>query len=212
MTEEHKTHEQMLAKQALEAHEVKEVLNFFKKHKTTIIYGLATVVAISIVIPVLNQKKINHNAVAGQLLTNAQSDEELQLIIDKHANTSAAPGALLALARSAYNRGEYAKAQTSYNEFLKKFAKHDMAAIAAYGQAACLEAQDNLDAAAAEYQKTADAYAGNFVAPMALFNKGRLLATQGKTTDAIIAFESTISADTTGTWSSQAQNELSKLK
>ncbi|MFC1467198.1 tol-pal system YbgF family protein [Verrucomicrobiota bacterium] len=179
MTEEHKTHEEMVAQHELETHEVKEVLNFFKKHGNMIGYTATALIAVFAITTFLNTKRAQKNAEAGHLLMTANSSEELQVIVDKHANTSAAPGALLALARSAYNKGDYETAQATYNKFLKKHGKHDMAAIAAYGQAACLEALGDLEAAAAEYQKVADEYKDSFIAPMALSNKSKLLAKQG---------------------------------
>lgn len=210
MTEEPTTHEKLAAQHALEASEVTEVLKFFKKYGHLIGYILAALIAAFAITSFRNAKAAQQSATANQLLMNAGSDEELQLIIDTYANTAAAPSALLGLARSAFNQGDYDKAQASYNAFLKDYGNHDMAAIAAYGQAACLEALNQLDAAAAEYQKVADENSGSFVVPMALLNKAKLLARQGKTDAAIQAFEDTIKADSTGTWSAQAETEIAK--
>lgn len=211
MTEEHKTHEKMVAQHKLEKHEVTEVLAFFKKYGHFIGYAVAAIVAAFAITSFLNTKKAQNNAAAGQMLLTASNDQDLQQIIDEHADTSAAPSALLALARSAYNKGDYEKAQALYNDFLKRYAKHDMAAIAAYGQAACLEALGNMDAAVAEYQKVADENKGSFVAPMALFSEGKLLAAQGKNDEASKAFEASLQADATGSWSEDIQLEMAKL-
>jgi predicted negative regulator of RcsB-dependent stress response len=212
MTEEHKSHEEIIAKHKLEQSEVTEVLNFFKKYGKMIGYGISALVIIFAISTFAKAKRHQANAAAGQLLMIASTDDAFQQIIDNYGQTSAAPGALLALARSAYNKGAYETAQTAYNDFLKKYSSHDMAGIAAYGQAACLEAQNNLEAAAAEYQKTADEYPGSFVVPMALLNQGNVLVQLGKTADAIIAYENTVAADPSGTWRAQAQNKLASLR
>jgi predicted negative regulator of RcsB-dependent stress response len=212
MTEEHKSHEEIIAKHKLEQSEVVEVLNFFKKYGKMIGYGISALVIIFAISTVAKNKRHQANAEAGQLLMTASSEDAFQQIIDKYAQTSAAPSALLALARSAYNKGEYEIAQAAYNDFLKKYSSHDMAAIAAYGQAACLEAQNNLEAAATEYQKTADEYPESFIVPMALLNQGNVLVQLGKNDEAISAFENTLIADPSGTWRAQAQNKLASLR
>ncbi len=207
-----KTHEKMAAQRELESKEVTEVLNFLKKygHIIGIVVGLLVLAygAISF----KNAKKAQQNATAGQLLMVAGTDAQLETIATNFANTPSAPAAVLALARSAYNDGEFDKAQEQYTNFLAKYANNEMAYIANYGQAACLEAQNKIDEAIAAYQVVADENAESFIAPIALFRKAKLLEAQGKTGDAIATFETVIETDETGAWGNQAETALLKLR
>lgn len=73
-------------------------------------------------------------------------------VVGDYPGTEAAERALLLAAGALFAEGKYAEAQTQFSRFLDEQARHPLAADAAYGKAAALEAQGKLDEALAAYQ------------------------------------------------------------
>jgi len=190
--QEQKRHEHALEQHALQEHEVQSVLRFFQEYGRAIVFSISTVVIVILIAFFVQNRNAAKEVQASQMLMRAFTPEGFEQILNDYTSTAAAPAALLATARTAYNQGDYEKAAAAYQRFLTEFGRHEAAWIAEFGQAACLEAQQETEAALAEYRKLAKQPDGHLVLPIALTGQIRCLEQLGRTTEAIQACEELI--------------------
>lgn len=79
-------------------------------------------------------------------------------IAEQYPGTSAAERALVEGGVAFFSQADYEKAEKTFSDFLKRFPSSPFVSTAAYGIAACLDAQGKNDAAVAEYQKVIKTY------------------------------------------------------
>ena len=79
-------------------------------------------------------------------------------IAEQYPGTSAAERALVEGGVAFFSQADYEKAEKTFSDFLKRFPSSPFVGTAAYGIAACLDAQGKNDAAVAEYQKVIKTY------------------------------------------------------
>lgn len=104
----------------------------------------------------------------GKVITLAEE------LIGKYAGTPAAAQGMLVLANRHFSQGNYGEAQRLYETYLDDYGQTDVLIYGAWsGIASCMEAQGNLQDAAAKYQKYAADNPGSVQAAMALMEASR---------------------------------------
>lgn len=117
--------------------------------------------------------------------TNDVNPEELAKVAQQHPNTSAAGRAQLLAAGAAFEKGDYAKAQTQFEATVNSGSSAELKAQAAFGVAASLEAQQKYDEAIKRYEEVARQYPNENVAPQAKLALGRIYEAQNKPEEAL---------------------------
>ena len=148
---------------------------------------------------------------ASAMLMSASNLTTLQDIVKQYPNTPAAPIALLLMARSHYDSGNYAMADGAYADFQARYPAHFMSVSAQLGRIHCLEAMGQMDAALDGYSAFVKNNPGHFLAPMALLGKARSLAILGRYGEARIDYENFIATHPDSVWSREAEAALTLL-
>jgi predicted negative regulator of RcsB-dependent stress response len=104
-------------------------------------------------------------------------------------NTPTAPRAFLQSATTLFEAGQYAEAQTQFQQFLDQYPDNVFASQAALGLAASLDAQGKVDLAVAAYQRVSKSYSDTLAANYAKFSLAQIDERQGKLTDALNLYE-----------------------
>ena len=117
--------------------------------------------------------------------TNGVSADDFSKVAQQHPNTGAAQRAQLLAAGAAFEKGDYAKAQSQFQAVLSSGAPAGLKAQASFGLAAILEAQNNQDQALQKYQEVSRQFANENVAPQAKLAVGRIYEAQGKPEEAL---------------------------
>ena len=79
------------------------------------------------------------------MLMSASNLTTLQDIVKQYPTTPAAPIALLLLARSHFDSGNYALADGAYSDFQMRYPEHFMVVSAQLGRFHCMEAMGQMD-------------------------------------------------------------------
>ncbi len=127
-------------------------------------------------------------------------------------NTIAGQRAFLQSATMLFAAGQYADAQTQFQQFLSQFPDNFFAGQAALGLAASLDAQGKGDLAATAYQKVISNYPDPVVASYAKFSLAQLDERQGKLPEALGLYEEIIRANPNGALGSEAGLRAMELK
>lgn len=134
----------------------------------------------------------------------ARTPEALEEIIAADKSSAVTPLARLRLAGVYYSTEKYDLAQSAYEAFLKKNAKHPLADIAKVGLAHCLEAQGKVAEAAAAFGAFADARPDSFLAATARLGQGRNLILAGSHDEGKRILDLFIAEKAGTTWAAQA--------
>ena len=149
---------------------------------------------------------------ASAMLMSASNLQTLQDILTQYPTTPAAPIALLLLARSHFDGGNYALADSAYADFQTKYPEHFMAVSAQLGRIHCQEAMGQMDAALEAYAGFIRNNPSHFLVPLALLGKARTLAILGRYGEARIDYENFIAAYPDSPWAREAESNLSLLE
>lgn len=198
-------------KQELEKHEVQEVLGFLKRYGKLIGAGI-----LAAAVAVLASKGLAHHkaarlAEAEQMLMSAGTPQELENVVSKYSSTPTAPVALLNLAKTWFNDGDYAQARAQYDRFLKKYKNHDMRPAAELGLAYCTEAGGDFNGAATQFAAFAEKYSKNFLQPQALLSVARCMEQAGRIDEARIVLEDFLAEKAGTSWAGAAEGALKAL-
>jgi predicted negative regulator of RcsB-dependent stress response len=204
-------HAELKNKQALEAHEVQEVIGFLKQYGKLIGTGiLAAAIAV-----IGSRLYANHNAsriaAAEQMLMNAQTPQQLEELVSQYKSTPTAPVALLDLAKTYFNLGDTAQARTQYEHFLKKYSRHDMRPVAKMGLAYCTEADGDFTGAAAQFAEFAKANSTSYLYPQAILSLARCQQQAGQLADARIVLEDFLAENAGTLWAAPIESALKEL-
>jgi TolA-binding protein len=209
-------HLDVLRKQALSQHEVKEVLTVIQKYAKPTVITILAICAFFLIDRYLKSSKVAKAAKADAALMSARNTSDYQTILDDYGSTSAAPLAMMGLALGKFNAGQFDEAEALYDQFLKKHGKHEMALQAEFNKITCREAKGQLGDAHTLYGKFVDEHKNSYLAPVALMGQARCLETMGQFEDAKRAYEDLITFYPGSSWSQLAEANLtvveSKLK
>ena len=142
---------------------------------------------------------------------SARTPEALEEIIATDASQAVTPLARLRLANIYFADEKFTLAQSTYEAFLQKNAKHPFAAIAEVGLAHCLEATGQAAQAADKFRAFADANPKSFLAPTARLGEGRSLILAGKKDEGKKVLDLFITENAGTRWAAYA-DELIKAK
>jgi TolA-binding protein len=180
-------------------------------------YGGRVVLALSVVVLVVvgvslyHQRRTQGQQDAMARLLSARTVAEMTALAEQTSDERVAPLALLKLAKGEFDGSGYDKALARYDEFLKKYPQHDLAAVAEVGRNCCLEAMGQTQAALDGYAEFATANADHYLAPQALFGQARCMDALGRPDDARAIYEEFIATRTNSPWRDQAQESLSQV-
>lgn len=148
---------------------------------------------------------------ASAMLMSASNLTTLQDIVKQYPTTPAAPIALLLLARSNFDSGNYALADAAYADFQMRYPTHFMALSAQLGRSHCLEAMGQVEGALDAYTEFIRTNPHHFLTPLALLGKARTLTILGRYGEARIDYENFIATHPDSSWSREAEAALSLL-
>ncbi len=212
MSNEHSPqHNDLQKEHALEQHEVKKVLDFIKQYGKMIGIGLLAAVFAVLVSRGLSAQKAGKRVQAEQLLLKAQAPQQLEEIVNNYKSTPAAPVALLDLAKTHFNNGDYFQARAQYERFLKEYKKHELNPIAEFGLANCSEADGDFDGAIAQLTTFIEEQKGHFLQSPATLALARSMEQANRLDEARITLEDFLAENTTSQWASQAENAIEQL-
>lgn len=198
-------------KQELEKHEVQEVLKFLKNYGKLIGAGILAAAVTVAASQGYAHHKASRLAKAEQLLMEARTPEQLEEVLNKYGSTPAAPVALLSLAKTFYNNGDYSQARAQYDRFLKKHKKHDLRSSAELGLAYCTEADGDFNGAAAQFAAFAERNNGSYLQPIALLSVARCMEQAGRIDEARIVLEDFLAENGNSPWFGSAESALKSL-
>ena len=116
---------------------------------------------------------------SGQLEQSIHLGEKL---LQDYSGTSAAAHGTIVLANHYFAQGRYAEAEKLYQTYLTDYGEVDVLVFAAWrGVAACYEAREQFDKAAAKYAEFASVHAGSMAASLALMDAARCHGILGDT-------------------------------
>jgi predicted negative regulator of RcsB-dependent stress response len=173
---------------------------WLEANKTRLIGGAVIIVVLAGIYSLVSSQRAQKEINAGQAFTQlvfapsanlnpSQLSTAFAQLAEKYAGTAAGQRAQLQAAAMLFESGNYADAQVQFQKFLALNATGPLAATAALGVAASLEAQNKLDLAAAAYKNVTTSFAGAAAELPAEFALGRLAEQSGKLAEAEGYFE-----------------------
>lgn len=172
----------------------------------------AVVVVVLVGLMLYRSHKANEEAAANRMLGEARTVQALTAIRTQYPGTPAAPLALLQIAKSQFDSGDYLAASTSYNEFLADNAKHPMASVAELGKIHCSEAMGQTAAALAAFKAFAEKNPDSFLAAEATLGYARCLQQLGRLDEARTAYEDFLTAHPKTPWKGEIEDALKTVE
>ncbi len=145
-------------------------------------------------------------------LTPAQQAGSYSKIAQAYPKTGAGQRAFVQGAGLLFEAGQYADAQTQFQQFLDHYPENPFAGQAALGLAACLDAQGKTDLAAAAYQRVFNSFPDPLAATYARYSLAQIDEHQGKLTDALNLYEEVMRSSPNGQIGLAAQQHAMELK
>ncbi len=204
-------HDDLQKKQELEKHEVTEVLGFLTRYGKLIGAGvLAAAVTVLVSIGSANYKASRLTNAEKALMT-AKTPQQLEEVVTKYGSTPSAPVALLDMAKTLFNMGDYAQARAQYERFLKKYGKHDLRSTAELGLAYCTEADGKFNDAAVQFADFAKKHSSGYLHPMAILSVARCMEQAGRKDEARVVLEDFLTQNAGTAWAGTAESALKQL-
>ncbi|MDP7024144.1 MAG: tetratricopeptide repeat protein [Kiritimatiellia bacterium] len=191
-----------------------EMVKAFWRERGTHITIVAAVIAVAVFgCNMVRSHKRRSITDASAQLAAARSIQDLEAIVADYGSTPSAPLALLQLAKTSYDMGNFSGAMMHYEGFADKYADHELASVAEVGLIHCREARGELQAAASEFKAFAEANPADFLAPTAQLGQARCLEQLGQFDDARIIYENMV-ADLSddSMWGDRAAEQLETLE
>jgi predicted negative regulator of RcsB-dependent stress response len=204
-------HASLQHKKALEEHEVREVLGFLKRYGKLIGAGVLAAAVTVIGSSALAHRKASRLTEAERALMNARTPQQLEEIVTKFGSTPSAPVALLNLAKTRFNQGDYPQARAQYERFLKKFKKSDLRPTAELGLAYCTEADGDFNGAASQFADFAAKNSASYLHAPAILSIARCMEQAGRIDEARIVLEDFLAENAGAAWAGTAESSLREL-
>jgi TolA-binding protein len=165
------------------------------------------------------QKEITAGTALTQLMlsdqhnnTSAQQAALFLKLARENQSTAAGQRAFLQSATMLFETGQYADAQSQFQQYLNQYPDNFFAGQAALGVAASLDAQGKTDLAAAAYQRVINNYPDPLVAGYAKYSLAQIDEHQGKSTEALSLYEDIIRSNPNSSLGSGAGLRAMELK
>lgn len=170
--------------QSTESSWIYDFFAWLEVNKQRVLTGVILLAVVILAVGAYSWHKNKQEAEAGEALFAATPNlgarnvtvtpEDYMKIAQEHPNTTAAERAELLAGAALFGRGDSAKAQTTFENFVSNHGNSELVSQAAFGVAACLEAQNKVDQAIAKYEEVARQYPHENVAPQAKLAAARL--------------------------------------
>ena len=196
---------------------------WLEANKNRLLIGGGVIVLIGLVYSFVSWHHQQSEISAGEALTQlvftpapglnpSQRADQLVQLSANYAGTEAAKRAQLQAAATLFDGGNYPDAQVRFQKFLDTYSG-PLAASAALGVAASLEAQGKLDQAETAYELVTTTYASSPANLQAQYSLGRLNEQQGKLAQAESYYDNAAQAGQAGgTISEEAAGRVYQLK
>jgi len=204
-------HEEVQKQRELEQHEVKQVLEFLQRYGKLIGAGVVAAAVAVLVSRGLAASKASKIAEAEQMLSAAQTPQQLEELVNDYQSTPTAPAALLNLAKTLFNQGDIPQAKTNYERFLDDYKKSDLRPIAEFGLAHCTEAEGRFNDAVNEFKDFLAANPDHYLESPAVLAVARCQRQAGQTDDARITLEDFLAENADSQWAGLAEASLQLL-
>lgn len=192
--------------------EVVSLMSWLREYGVSAGIGIAVALALALGILLYRQQQARTARQAAEILTSAQSADELQQVVDQYGKTPSAPLALVAMAGERFHEGRYDVAMAQYQQFLTSYPDHRLVPAAQLGQAYCREALELWEPALEGYRTFAKDHADHLLAPMAKFGEARVLAQMGQPQEAEAIYKAYLDGAEDAPWRAQAQTALLYLE
>jgi TolA-binding protein len=191
------------------------------KNKKQLLWGVVAVVVVVLGIAFWlahqSEKQSDANDALSKLTAQAvmptaipPTPESLLKVAADYPDTDAGQRALLLGASDLFDAGKFDEAQARFQQFIKDYSESPLMSQAAFGVAACYDAQGKTSDAVSAYQSVVDRYPNQNVTPQAKLALGRLLEAQGKYTEARSNLQDVLRSSQ-GTIASEAASRLQEL-
>ncbi len=195
---------------------------WFEANRNRIIGFAVAVTVIFLVIYFYTTEQAQKAVDAGNAYTQLQLNQppnptvdqvaaEFQQLANKYPGTLAAQRALVQSASVLYSAGRYADAQAAFAKIVATSSGGALAAGSQFGVAASLEAQNQLEAAAAAYRTVFTSYPNAPEAISAKFALARILQSQNKAAEASSYYAEVAHTQLAGSLAQEAAERLSEL-
>jgi tetratricopeptide (TPR) repeat protein len=194
-----------------ESQESKDAKTLLRTHGIPIALGVCIVAAVFLVSGYRRTSVEKRTREASKMLFSAKTINDLSVVADQYSSTPAAPLALLKLAKSHFDTGNYNMAITKYNEFKQKFPDHMMVDAAELGKIHCMEAMSQFEQARAGFADFCAKHPNHFLTPEAVFGQARCLEQLGRYTEAKALYEDFVTANPKSRWIPRAKELLDSV-
>ncbi|MEI8206308.1 MAG: tetratricopeptide repeat protein [Kiritimatiellales bacterium] len=204
-------HDDLQKKQELEKHEVTEVVGFLKRYGKLIGTGVLAATLTVLASKGLASHKASRLVKAEQALMSAKTPQQLEEVVTQYGSTPSAPVALLDMAKTLFNIGDYAQARAQYERFLKKYSTNAMRPTAELGLIYCTEADGDFNGAAAQFADFAKKHSSSYLHPTAILSVARCMEQAGRKDDARVVLEDFLTQNAGTAWAGTAETALKQL-
>lgn len=172
-----------------------------------------TALAVVIVLAVMFYRgnKASREETANRMLGEARNAQALMAIRTQYPGTSAAKLALLQIAKTQYDAGDFVMAMSSYGDFLTHYAKHPMVPMAELGKIHCTEAMGQTAEALAAYKAFAARHQESYLTPLAIFGQARCLQQLRRYDEARATYEDFLTASPQTPWKGEVEDALKQI-
>ncbi|NQU41546.1 MAG: tetratricopeptide repeat protein [Lentisphaerae bacterium] len=191
--------------------DIEKLQHFWNDHGTKITIVVAIIAVAIGGSNLYKRRQQGRIADASAQLAAARNAEDLEALVESYGSTPSAPLALLQLAKTAYDGGDYARAQEHYEAFGSHYARHELADVARLGLIHCREARGELQAAEEGFSAFLADNPKHFLAGQASLGQARCLEQLGRFEDARVAYENMVASEDESLWSGRAAESLEGL-
>ena len=180
-------------------------------------YGVQLAVGIGLALVIIGgfswyrSNKAAGEAKAAEMLSAARSAKQIEEVIKQYPSALAAQTAMLQLAKTYYDSGNYGMASTAYSDFESKYPKHPMVDVARLGKIHCQEATGQSEEALAGFEAFLKSHTNHFLSAVATFGKARTLEQMGQLTEARAVYEDYMAANPESPRRADAETELAAI-
>ena len=197
------------------------LMAWLELHRKQLIAGFAAVVALIAVVYLYrhfrdeaearaNAALLELRALPGQPESAPKAADYLK-VAEAHASTSAGPRARLLAAGAFFADNRYAEAQSEFEKVRTSVGSGPLAAQAAFGIAACLDALDKTEPAAAAYREVISSYPEDSVAGQARLALARIETDRKQPAAALRLYDELLRDRESGPFSQQARQLREEL-
>ena len=191
---------------------VVETQVFWMEYRTHIMVALAVILAALAAYGGYRYYQARQEAAAAALLSNAKAPPDYQKLISDHPGAAATASAYLLLAEAQRKEQKLEAANTTLQEFIQKYPKHEFVTTAQMAMAANHDSLGKPDHALQVYGRVASEHPRSFNAPLALLSQVVLLKQNGQIDEARRVCETLITQYRESFASQEAQRYLRTLK